>query len=209
MNEKNILVTGFEPFGGETVNPAWEAVKDLQDYIGSMPVCKVLLPTEFGRAEEALDEAIEKFDPVIAVCVGQAGGSDRIRLERLAVNLRDASGPDNAGRKPKDEPVVPGGPDGLFSTLPLRAVHEALRHSGIPAVLSLSAGTFVCNSVMYHLMYRLRRDGDKAIGGFVHVPFLPAQAAFHAGAPCMSPDLITKALGIILEAAADSIKARP
>ena len=207
MIEKNILITGFEPFGGETVNPAWEAVKGLQDYIGSMPVCKVLLPTEFGRAEEALDAALEKYDPAIAVCVGQAGGSDRIRLERVAVNLRDASGPDNAGRKPTDEPVVPGGPDGLFSTLPLRAVHEALKHSGIPAALSLSAGTFVCNSVMYHLMYRLRMGGGKAKGGFVHVPFLPAQAAAHTGAPSMSQDLITKALGIILETAAGSLKA--
>ena len=202
MNENNILVTGFEPFGGEKVNPAWTAVCGLQDYIGSMRVCKVLLPTEFIRSTEVLDEALRKYDPAIALCVGQAGGADRIRLERVAVNLRDASVPDNAGVIPTDEKVIPGGPDGLFATLPLKKIRDALRRAGIPAALSLSAGTYVCNNVMYHLMYRLKERGGTAAGGFVHVPYLPEQAAAHPGAPSMDARLITRALGIILETAA-------
>ncbi len=169
-----ILVTGFDPFGGESVNPSWEAAKLLPPRIGDCEIIKLMLPTEFVRAEELLLAAVDTHSPRIVVCTGQAAGRAELSFERVAVNLRDASIPDNAGYTPADEAVFSGGREAYFATLPVKVMAEAVRAAGLPAGLSLSAGSYVCNDVMYTLLRRL--DGTDAIGGFIHLPLSSAQA---------------------------------
>ena len=144
-----ILVTGFTPFGGEQINPSWEAVERLPDRIGEAVLLKREIPTEFDAACAALRTAMAELRPDAVLSVGQYGGANCIRVERVAVNLRDARIADNAGAKPVDEPVVPGAPDAYFATLPTRRIVEKLRGEDIPAQLSYSAGTFVCNNLLY------------------------------------------------------------
>lgn len=144
-----ILVTGFTPFGGEQINPSWEAVKRLPDRIGGAELIKRELPTEFDASGTVLHGLLERLRPDAVLCVGQYGGANGIRVERVAVNLRDARIADNAGRQPTDEPVVTGGPDAYFATIPTRRIVDALRERDIPARLSYSAGTFVCNDLLY------------------------------------------------------------
>lgn len=193
-----ILFTGFDPFGGENVNPSWEAVKLLPDSIGRAEIEKLLLPTVFGLAAETLAEKLEQCLPDAVICVGQAAGRAGVSIERVAVNLRDASIPDNAGNQPTDEPVCSGGPDAYFSTLPVKKMVQAMKNAGIPASLSLSAGSFVCNDVMYSL---LRLTEDRGIpAGFIHVPALPSQAAAKGGTiPSMDMSTIVRALEIAAE----------
>ena len=200
MPEKCILVTGFEPFGGEKINPSWEAVSLLSDHSGPFAVLKKRLPCAFGPAEAALKEALDQYAPAVTLCVGQAGGAGGLRLERAALNLRDARIPDNAGFMPRDEAVVPGGPSAYFSTLPLRLMEEALKKQQLPVTLSLSAGSYVCNSVMYFLLHRL--SAGSGIGGFIHVPYLPEQALCHPGAASMPLSDMARGLQICLETAA-------
>ena len=144
-----ILVTGFTPFGGEQINPSWEAVERLPDRIGEAVLLKREIPTEFDAACAALRAQLDELRPDAVLSVGQYGGANCIRVERVAVNLRDARIADNAGAKPVDEPVVPGAPDAYFATLPTRRIVEKLRGEDIPAQLSYSAGTFVCNNLLY------------------------------------------------------------
>ena len=207
MIENAILVTGFEPFGSETINPSWEAVSRLGSQIGPFSVFKKQLPCAFGPAEAALKEALDRLSPAITICVGQAGGAQGIRLERAALNLRDARIADNAGYMPRDEAVVPGGPNAYFATLPLRQMEEALQKARYPVSLSLSAGSYVCNSVMYWLLHCLKNKNG--IGGFIHVPFLPEQAQSHPGAASMPLDDITAALQLCLETAVYASPASP
>ena len=170
-----ILVTGFEPFGGESLNPSWEAVKLLPDSIGGAEIIKLCLPTEFIRSEEALLSAIAAHSPDAVVCTGQAAGRSALSFERVAVNLRDASIPDNAGYIPRDEAVIPGEREAYFVSLPVKAMADAVKEAGISAELSLSAGAYVCNDVLYTLLHRLR--DTKVPGGFIHLPLSPEQAA--------------------------------
>ena len=142
-----ILVTGFTPFGGEQINPSWEAVERLPDRIGEAVLLKREIPTEFDAACAALRAQLDELRPDAVLSVGQYGGANCIRVERVAVNLRDARIADNAGAKPVDEPVVPGAPDAYFATLPTRRIVEKLRGEDIPAQLSYSAGTFVCHAL--------------------------------------------------------------
>ena len=172
--EKRLLVTGFDPFGGETINPAWEAVKRLPDEIGAYCVVKMQVPTVFGAAGEAVLEQAARVRPDAVLCVGQAGGRAAVTPEKVAINLRHAAIPDNAGNRPQDEPIVPGGPDGLFATLPVRAMAARIQAAGIPAAVSYSAGSFVCNDLMYTVLHHFVATGVRA--GFIHVPFLPEQA---------------------------------
>ena len=174
-----ILVTGFTPFGGETINPSWEAVRALDDSIAGADIIKCEIPTEFEASIDALKAAIDAHQPNAILCVGQFGGSPSIQIERVAINLRDARTPDNAGFQPHDQPVVDSAPDAFFSTIPTRQITERLRTAGIPAALSYSAGTYVCNNLLYAALYESSQaeKGNFARCGFIHVPYLPDQAA--------------------------------
>lgn len=196
-----LLLTGFAPFGGETLNPSWEAVRRLDgERLGDLPVVAAQLPTEFGAVLRVLDELLERHRPTLVVAVGQAGGRAELSLERIAINVDDARIPDNAGRQPIDEPVVAGGPAAYFSTLPIKAMTRVLRDAGIPAAVSQTAGTFVCNHVFYGLQHRLQGSGVR--GGFIHIPYLPAQAAAQPGAPSMALETLIAGLRLALTCAA-------
>lgn len=173
---RTVLITGFEPFGGETINPAQEIARNLHGtIIAGHLVVGALLPCVFGAAILELRRHLRAVQPVLVICVGQAGGRAAITPERVAINVDDARIADNAGAQPIDRPVVRGGPVAYFSTLPVKAIVAALRGEEIPAEVSQTAGTFVCNHVFYGLMHALRgRRGVR--GGFIHVPFLPEQA---------------------------------
>lgn len=172
--EKQLLITGFEPFGGEKINPAWEAVAALPDRIGPFVLTRARVPVEFGRAGQVVLDAASKLHPDVILCIGQAGGRNAVTPEAAALNLRETEQPDNAGRMPQDEPCVPGGENALFSTLPVRRMVQAIRDAGLPGKLSCSAGTYVCNDLLYTLLHAFR--GSETRVGFVHVPFLPEQA---------------------------------
>ncbi|MBC7725763.1 MAG: pyroglutamyl-peptidase I [Burkholderiaceae bacterium] len=173
-----VLLTGFEPFGGETTNPSWTAVRGvLAAWDGAAALLARRLPVAFDLSGPALATALEETCPDIVICVGQAGGATGIRLERVAINLDDARIADNTGHQPIDEPIVPGGPSAYFATLPVKAAVAAIGALGIPAEVSHSAGTYACNHVFYLLMHKLEQAGHGARGGFVHVPFGPDQTA--------------------------------
>jgi pyroglutamyl-peptidase len=197
MNEPlpTVLLTGFEPFGGDALNPSWDAVRRLEgEVIAGHRIVAACLPVEFGRSLEVLRTHVERLRPGLVLAVGLAGGRAAISLERVAINVDDARIPDNAGRQPVDEPIDPAGPAACFARLPLKAVLVALRDAGIPAEVSQTAGTFVCNHVFYGLMRLL--EGSGARGGFIHVPYCPSQAAYHPGAPSMAPETVVEALRI-------------
>ena len=193
-----VLLTGFEPFGDEATNPSWEAVRALQGArIGGHRIEARCLPVVFGAANAHLRKAIAETKPVLVVCVGQAGGRPQLSLERVAINVDDARRPDNAGNSPIDAPVVAGAPAGYFTTLPIKRLRAELHRAGIPAEVSQTAGTYVCNHVFFALMHLLRaRRGVR--GGFVHIPYSPAQAAKHPGAASLPVDTVTAALRLIV-----------
>ena len=171
-----LLLTAFDPFGGEPVNPALEAVKLVQAGEGT-ELIKLQVPTVFGASVDKVLEAMRLHRPEAVVCVGQAAGRGEITPERVAINIKDASIPDNEGNQPCDEPVYPDGDGAYFSTLPVKAMVEAIKAAGIPASLSNTAGTFVCNQLMYGLLYHIGREFPGTAGGFIHVPCIPEQAA--------------------------------
>jgi pyroglutamyl-peptidase len=179
--EPRILLTAFEPFGGESINPSWEAVRALDGaLISGHRVVARRLPVTFGGAAVAIRAALDELQPQLALAVGQAGGRGALSLERVAINLVDARIPDNDGCQPIDCPVVEGAPAACFTTLPVKAMRAAIEAAGIPAELSHSAGCYVCNAVFFLLMHGLaERPGVR--GGFMHVPWLPEQALTH---PC-------------------------
>jgi pyroglutamyl-peptidase len=172
----NILLTGFDPFGGDAINPSWEVARSLQgQVIAGATVHARCLPTTFGGAPAALDKALAVFRPDLVIALGLASGRAEISIERVAVNLIDARIADNAGVRPQDVPVRADAPAAYFSTLPVKAIRNGLRAGGHPAGLSLSAGAFVCNQVFFELQHRLAGRGLRS--GFIHVPALPEQAA--------------------------------
>ncbi len=189
-----ILVTSFVPFGEDAINASHEAVMALPAVIAGAEVVKATLPVEFGRSAASLRAAIATHEPDVVVCVGQAGGRYGITPERVAINVRDARIPDNAGHQPADEPVVASGPAAYFSTLPIKAMVGAMRAAGVPASVSSSAGTFVCNEVMYSLMHFIHTERPALRGGFVHVPYTPAQAAEKGSVPCLAVGDVARAL---------------
>lgn len=197
-----ILLTGFEPFGGETTNPSWTAAREAAALLRAEghEVAAVELPCVFGDAIAVLQAALAEHRPALVVCAGQAGGRARISLERIAINCDDARIPDNAGNAPVDEPVVPGGPAGYFSTLPVKAALEALGAAGIPAEVSQTAGTYVCNHVFYGLMHALRLTPGTR-GGFVHVPFGPDQVPSGSGLASLPLEQMTEALAVVVRTA--------
>lgn len=170
---KKLLITGFDPFGGQIVNPAWEAVKLLPEQIGAYTLHKLQIPTVFGQgARMVLDEA-EKVRPDLILCIGQAGGRSVVTPERIAVNIRDAKIPDNSGNQPVGEFVLQEGPAAYFATVDVVAMVHAARERGLSAAVSNSAGAFVCNDVLYTLLHRY--EGTPTRVGFIHVPWLPEQ----------------------------------
>lgn len=183
-----ILLTGFEPFDKDTVNPSWEIARSLHgEEIAGARVHAVQLPCVFGEAMRVLNEALASQQPCLVISLGLAGGRSEITPERVAINMDDARIPDNAGRQPVDTPVVDKAPAAYFSTLPIKAMVRNLRNAGFPAAVSNTAGTFVCNHVFYALMHRLARRAAPGVrGGFIHVPALPEQAAQNPGMASMA-----------------------
>lgn len=211
-----VLVTGFEPFASEPVNAAWEAVRTLiesgkaraapADLTASdaadVHVYVQQLPTVFGRARDVLRHAMEGVRPQVVVCFGEAGGRSALSIERVGVNLDHARIPDNAGNQPQETKSVEGAPDAYFSRLPVSELVAHLRSTGLPAEESWSAGTFVCNHVLYGLMHELQTppwSEQSTVGGFVHVPFLPEQAARHPGQPSLGREECARAVALIVD----------
>ncbi|MEU6847830.1 pyroglutamyl-peptidase I [Streptomyces sp. NPDC046716] len=197
-----VLLTGFEPFGGEAVNPSWQAA----ELVAAAPpeglaVTAVQLPCVFGESLTVLRAAVDRVRPELVVCLGQAGGRPGVTVERVAINVDDARIPDNAGAQPIDEPVVPGGPAAYFSSLPVKACVAAMRSAGVPTALSNTAGTFVCNHVAYGLGHLLATELPGVRGGFVHVPWAPAQVP-DGGAAALPVDVVAAGIGALLVAAA-------
>lgn len=193
-----ILVTGFDPFGGETVNPSLEIVRLLPDRIGQAELIKLEVPTSFQRSLPVIERAIRETDPDVILSVGQAGGRAAVSVERIGINLSDARIPDNDGFQPVDQPVAEDGPTAYFATVPVRRIVERLRRAGIPAVLSYSAGTFVCNHVLYGVCHLIASHYPHKKSGFIHIPYLPAQTVDKPEEPSMSQETALAALKLAL-----------
>ena len=172
---KKLLITGFDPFGGAEINPSWEAVRRLPDQIGDYVLCKLEIPTVFGKAAEAVLSAAREFAPDAILCIGQAGGRSAVTPERIAVNIRDARIPDNAGNQPNGERIADDGPAAYFSTLSPEIMRDAILAAGIDATVSNSAGAFVCNDTLYSLLHHYKNTAVKV--GFIHIPYLPEQGS--------------------------------
>ena len=170
-----LLLTAFDPFGGEKINPALEAVKRVQDKIGDLEIVKLEVPTVFYKSIDTVANAIEKEHPDVVLCIGQAGGRFDITPERVAININDARIPDNEGNQPLDGPVFADGETAYFATLPIKAMAEEIRKAGVPASVSNTAGTYVCNHLMYGVLYTLANKYPDVRGGFMHVPFITSQ----------------------------------
>lgn len=195
-----ILVTAFEPFGGETMNPALEAVKLLKEEIASAQIVKLWLPTVYKESARRIYEAMCREKPDVVLSIGQAGGRSSITPERVAINLDDCELPDNEGNQLTDTPIFPDGETAYFTSLPVKAMIKAIREKGLPATLSTSAGTYVCNHVMYSVLYYIDRYFPETKGGFIHVPFLPCQTVERPSAPSMSLTDIAAGLEAAIEA---------
>lgn len=190
---KRVLITGFEPFGGEEINPSWEAVRLLPDRIGECSLTKMLVPVVFTRAAERVIKKARKVSADVILSIGQAGGRAGITPEAVAINLCYAKIPDNAGNQPKDEPIINGGESAYFSTLPVRRIAEAIAEAGIRSEVSYSAGAYVCNDLLYRLLAEF--DGSGVGVGFIHVPYVTEQNK----EPSMSLDDIVKGLTVAIE----------
>lgn len=180
-----VLVTGFEPFGGESINPAQMIVEQLPRQITGAQIIKQIVPCVFGKAIECVQAVMAKEQPDLVVCIGQSGGRDSITPERVAINLCDARIPDNAGNQPIDAPIMADGENAYFSSLPIKAMVAAMAAEGIPAQVSNTAGTYVCNNLMYGVLYHIQKSFPAMRGGFVHVPFVPEQVADKPGKPAL------------------------
>lgn len=206
-----ILVTGFDPFGGEKINPALETIKRLPDTILGAQIIKLEIPTVVGKSLAKIKEAVEKENPDVVLSIGQAGGRSEITVERVGINIDDCRIPDNEGNQPIDEPVVKGGPAAYFVTVPIKAIVENIKAHNIPASISNTAGTFICNHVCYgvaHLAAQRTAAGKPMKSGFIHIPFLPEQVI---GKPALTPSMsletiisgITHALEAIVKHGSD------
>lgn len=194
-----LLLTAFDPFGGERINPAQEAVKLVREQVKEVAVVKCYVPTVFGRSVEIVADAIAKHHPDAVLCIGQAGGRAELTLERVAINLDDAPIADNAGNQPVDTAIFADGENAYFTTLPVKAMAAAIREAGIPALISYTAGTFVCNHLMYGVLYTLEKHYPGIRGGFMHVPYIPAQVTGRKETPCMPLADIVKGIERAIE----------
>ncbi len=197
-----ILVTAFDPFGGERINPALEAVKLMRDQIEGAEIVKLEIPTVFHKSIEKVKAAILSENPDVVLSIGQAGGRFEVTPERVAINVDDARIPDNEGNQPLNQPIFENGEPAYFATLPVKAIVEAIQAEGLPASLSNSAGTFVCNHIMYGVLYHISKMGKPIRAGFIHVPFTPEQVAKR---PTPAPSLSAVDICRALEAAVAAI----
>ena len=184
---KKLLITGFDPFGGETINPSWEAVKLLPEFVGEYEVHKMEIPTVVALAAKIVLEKAEEVHPDVILCIGQAGGRSAVTPERIGINIRSARLPDNAGNQPVEQTIVPDGPDGIFSTVPVAKMAQAIQDVGLLGAVSNTAGAFVCNDTLYTLLHHFA--GTSVRVGFIHVPYLPEQ-----GTPNLPLERIVDAL---------------
>jgi pyroglutamyl-peptidase len=200
MSGRTVLLTGFEPFEQEPINPSWEAVRALDgERVGDATIVARQLPCVFGKAIDAMAALVAEVRPDVVIAVGQAGGRTEMSIERVAINVDDARIADNAGAQPIDVTIAPDGPAAYFSSLPIKAIVRDMRAAGVPAMVSQTAGTFVCNHVFYGLMHTLAQRGVAAArGGFIHIPYLPEQAARHPGAPSLALDTLIAGLRVAI-----------
>ena len=202
-----VLITGFDPFGGESVNPAYEAVKMLPDMVAGAEVIKLEIPTVFTKSGEVVEKAMEEHNPDVVICVGQAGGRSSITIEKVAINLAEARIKDNEGQQPLDTPLHEDGETAYFTNLPCKAVVKELRDNKIPAHISYTAGTFVCNDVMYHVLYLINKKFANVRGGFIHVPYALEQVIDKPLGTCaMSLETISKGLELAIKAIVENEK---
>lgn len=195
-----VLVTGFDPFGGEKINPAIESVKKLPDEIAGAQIIKLEIPTVCHHSLKIIDEAIKKHDPDVVLSIGQAGGRSDITVERIGINIDDCRIPDNAGQQIIDEPVFKDGPAAYFVNIPIKAMVAKIQEHGIPASVSNSAGTFVCNHVTYGVRHIIETKYPGKRSGFIHIPFLPQQVITKKNMPSMSLEMIVEGLIASIEA---------
>lgn len=195
-----ILITGFDPFGGEPVNPALEAVKLMKDEIAGAKIIKLEIPTVFRKSVEKIHEMMKAEQPDVVLSIGQAGGRFGVTPERVAINVDDARIKDNEGNQPVDTPIFTDGEAAYFSNLPVKAMVEAIKNKGLPSTLSNSAGTFVCNHVMYGVLYYIHKGFPNVRGGFIHVPFITDQVVTKPNVASMALADITEALEAAVEA---------
>ncbi|MCL2397419.1 MAG: pyroglutamyl-peptidase I [Defluviitaleaceae bacterium] len=191
---KKILFTGFEPFGGEIVNPSREAIMALPTEIDGIKIITAELPAVFGKSTTKLYDLLDNHQPCAVICIGQAAGRTAINIERVAINCDDAPMADNEGNLPTDQKVAKDGPAAYFATLPIKAMVQNMKDAGIPAVISDTAGTYVCNHLMYNALHYATTRGVPMLAGFVHIPYLPEQTVNKPSAPSMPMELVVKGL---------------
>lgn len=195
-----ILVTGFDPFGGDKINPAIEAVKLLPDKIDEAEIIKLEIPTVFNKSAEVVRKAIKEIQPDYVLNVGQAGGRFGLTPERVAININDGRIPDNEGYQPLGEPIHKDGDTAYFTQLPIKAEAKAIRDVGLPASVSNSAGTYVCNHIMYQVQYMRAKEFPAIKAGFIHIPFLPKQVVNRPNTPSMDLKDIVRGLTAAINA---------
>lgn len=195
-----ILLTGFDPFGGEKINPAQEAVNRVSDNINGAEVIKIIIPTVYEKSLKAIEEAIIEHKPDVVISIGQAGGRFDITPERVAININDFRIKDNEGNQPVDEVIREDGKAAYFSSLPVKGIVKHLNKNGIPSTLSNTAGTFVCNHVMYGVLYMIDKKYSNIKGGFIHIPYVTSQVLDKKNMPFMSLYEIVKGLELAVEA---------
>ena len=198
-----VLITGFDKFGGESINPSSLCVNSLPDVIDNIEIKKITLPTIFKDSSQVLEENIKSFSPNIVICVGQAGGRSKITPERIAINIDDARIPDNIGNSPIDKTIRKDGENAYFSTLPIKAIVDGLNKNNIPSAISNTAGTFVCNHIMYESLYLASTKYPHIKAGFIHIPFIEEQVLDKPNMPFMKKEDIIIALELIIKTAAN------
>lgn len=194
-----ILLTGFDPFGGESINPSWEVVRRIPEKIMDAEIKGIQIPTVFQKSFEVLKKEIESFNPDVIICLGQAGGRQGITPERIAINVDDARIADNEDNQPIDFPIQTDGESAYFSTLPIKAMVAKMISSGFPASVSNTAGTFVCNHIMYQVLYYASKNHPSLKAGFIHVPLLPEQVKENYAYPSMKLEEMVRALTLCVE----------
>ena len=200
-----VLLTAFNPFGGESVNPAQEAVEAVADTVAGAEVVKLVVPTVFKKSIETVHEAMKREKPDVTFCIGQAGGRIGLTPERVAINLDDARIEDNEGNQPVDSPIFEDGKNAYFTSLPVKAMVQKIKDAGVPSSISYTAGTFVCNHLMYGVLYYIEKEFPGMKGGFMHVPYLHEQAVNRANTPSLSKDDIVKGIEAAITAIVENV----
>lgn len=205
-SEKKILLTAFDPFGDDKINSALETLEHLPDKVDGDRIIKLQLPTVFGKSSQVVKEAIQKEEPDAVVLLGMAGGRTAITPERVAINVDDARIEDNEGNRPLEQAIVLDGPKAYFSTLPIQEMVAAMLERGIPASISNTAGTFVCNHLMYSVLHYLARNQQNLPAGFIHLPYLPVQVLDRLNIASMSLETMVGGIGICLDVLAKNLE---